>query len=213
MKLTRKVANDRGRRRRIAVYLGPMIVAAAAAWLAGLIWYGAGLPERTDDAARATDAIVVLTGGSGRLEEGLRLLAEQRAGKLFVSGVYRGVDVRQLLDAFQESAGGLECCVVLGYEAISTRGNAEETAAWMAEQGFQSMRLVTASYHMPRSLLEFRRSMPDIEVLAHPVVSPNFKQRDWWRWPGSARLLISEYNKYLAAVLFGAFGGPAGVVS
>ena len=43
-----------------------------------------------------TDAIVVLTGGSSRLEEGVNLLMQRKAKKLFVSGVYRGVDVRRL---------------------------------------------------------------------------------------------------------------------
>lgn len=197
--------NARSARRRALLGLAAGAILAATAWLLGLLWYAAQLPSAVSDAESKTDAIVVLTGGSGRLRQGLELLAEGRAHKLFVSGVYRGVDVRQLLDAFQESPGGLECCVTLGYEADSTRGNAIETAAWMRDQGFRSLRLVTANYHMPRSLLEFGRTMPDIEIVPHPVMPENFKQDDWWRWPGSASLMVSEYSKYLVASLSGAF--------
>ncbi len=193
--------NAKSARRRALLGLAAGGILAATAWLAGLLWYAAQLPTVVSDAESKTDAIVVLTGGSGRLRQGLELLADGRARKLLVSGVYRGVDVRQLLDAFLESPGGLECCVTLGYQADSTRGNAIETAAWMRDQGFHSLRLVTANYHMPRSLLEFGRTMPDMEIVPHPVMPENFKHDDWWRWPGSASLIVSEYSKYLVAVL------------
>jgi uncharacterized SAM-binding protein YcdF (DUF218 family) len=144
-----------------------------------------------------------LTGGSGRLRQGLQLLADKQARKLFVSGVYRGVDVAALLQVSQHSPEELECCVFIGYEADDTRGNAAETAAWIRDQKFLSLRLVTATYHMPRSLLEFRRAMPTVEIIAHPVFPETFKRADWWLWPGSASLVISEYVKYLIAALRG----------
>ncbi|HEY9548347.1 MAG TPA: YdcF family protein [Kiloniellaceae bacterium] len=169
----------------------------------GFLWFTTLLPTTPVSDERSTDAIVVLTGGSDRLGVALDLLSADKAGKLFVSGVYRGVDVRQLLDLSQHSPEDLSCCVVLGYEADNTRGNAVETAAWMKDQGFTSLRLVTATYHMPRSLLEFRRLMPDIEIVPHPVFTEHFKRDDWWMWPGSSSLLITEYTKYLVALLRG----------
>ncbi len=176
-------------------------------WLVGLLWFAKTLPVSVATPARATDAIVVLTGGSGRVHQGLELLAQRRAKKLFISGVYRGVEVQELLGVSQQSPADLDCCIALGYEADSTRGNARETADWIREQGLSSLRLVTAAYHMPRSLLEFRRAMPGIEIVPHPVFPEHVKQRDWWRWPGSASLIISEYNKYLVALARGALGG------
>ena len=176
-------------------------------WLVGLLWFAKDLPVSVAAPARATDAIVVLTGGSRRVHQGLELLAQRRAKKLFISGVYRGVDVRELLSVSQQSPADLDCCIALGYEADSTRGNARETADWMREQGLGSLRLVTAAYHMPRSLLEFRRAMPKIEIVPHPVFPEHVKQRDWWRWPGSASLIISEYNKYLVALARGLLDG------
>ena len=68
----------------------------AVLWVFGLIRYAAALPEGVQDANRATDAIVVLTGGSERLTQGLDLLTQKKAQKLFISGVYHGVDITEL---------------------------------------------------------------------------------------------------------------------
>ena len=185
--------------------LSAVAAAIVLAYGVGFLWFTTLLPTGVDNDTRATDAIVVLTGGSDRLAVALDLLSADKGQKLFVSGVYHGVDVRQLLDLSQHSPEDLSCCVVLGYEADNTRGNAIETAAWMKEQGFTSLRLVTATYHMPRSLLEFRRHMPDIQIIAHPVFPEHFKRDNWWMWPGSSTLLITEYTKYLVALVRGLF--------
>jgi uncharacterized SAM-binding protein YcdF (DUF218 family) len=165
-----------------------------------MFWFVSQIPRPGAPPTGVSDAIVVLTGGSERLAEGLRLLASGHGKKLFVSGVYRGVDVAALLRLARQAPGELECCIVLGYSADNTVGNARETAAWMKAQEFQSMRLVTASYHMPRSLLEFRRSMPSVAISAHPVFPDRFKRSRWWRWPGSAGLIAREFGKYLLAL-------------
>jgi uncharacterized SAM-binding protein YcdF (DUF218 family) len=141
-----------------------------------------------------------LTGGSLRLEQGLALLADRRAKKLFVSGVHRGVDVRELLRLSRQAPEELDCCIALGYEADDTAGNAVETAVWIDSEGYRSLRLVTAGYHMPRSLLEFRAAMPGVEIVPHPVFPGQVKIEAWWRWPGTAALIASEYNKFLIAV-------------
>ena len=178
-------------------------LAMIALWAAGFIWFAGEIPEPSAGPQNAmspsTDAIVVLTGGSERLDAGLDLLAQGRAKKLFVSGVYRGVDVTRLLRASRRAPANIECCVALGYDANNTAGNARETAAWMAKEGFRSLRVVTASYHLPRSLLEFRAVLDSSVIVPHPVYPKQFKHAEWWMWPGTAGLMISEYNKYLLA--------------
>lgn len=177
-------------------------VIVAVPWLAGMFWFAGQIPLPGAPATTGTsEAIVVLTGGSGRLAEGLRLLTAGGGKKLFVSGVYHGVDVTRLLRLARQAPGELECCIVLGYSADDTVGNARETAAWMKSEGYRSIRLVTANYHMPRSLLEFRREMPRIVIIPHPVFPDRFMRSQWWRWPGSAGLIAREFNKYLAALV------------
>jgi uncharacterized SAM-binding protein YcdF (DUF218 family) len=168
-------------------------------WLAGLIWFAT--PPPIESRAAPTDAIVVLTGGSLRIQSGIELLREGKGRKLFVSGVNQQVDLDDLLRISGNAPDWALCCVVLGHESDNTLGNAHETARWIRSQGFRSLRLVTAWYHMPRSLLEFDRAMPEIDILAHPVFPDRVKQEHWWAWRGTAALLVSEYVKYLAALI------------
>ncbi|HAA91086.1 MAG TPA: YdcF family protein [Rhodospirillaceae bacterium] len=170
-------------------------------WVCGLLIFAQTLPDRVASPDAKTDAIVVLTGGSLRLESGLELLAEKRAQKLFVSGVHRGVDVRQLLHMSRHAPEAMECCIALGYDADNTQGNALETAVWLKNEKYNSIRLVTSSYHMPRSLVEFHAAMPGVKIVAHPVFPKSFKAKEWWFWPGSTGLIVEEYNKFLIAYL------------
>ncbi|MAF50253.1 MAG: YdcF family protein [Rhodospirillales bacterium] len=180
---------------------GAVLVACAGVWIGGVFTFVASIPAQAPGSDVKTDAIVVLTGGSGRLDAGLTLLSSESAKKLFVSGVYRGVDVRKLLEISRRDPEGLSCCIALGYAADSTSGNAEETARWLTSEGYKSIRLVTASYHMPRGLLEFKHAMPGMKILPHPVFPPRFKRDEWWRWPGTASLILAEFHKYIGAAL------------
>ncbi len=194
--------------RRWPVRIAAVSLFGLALWTAGLVRFAGQIPSGVDDPISRTDAIVVLTGGSERLATGLQLLAEGRAGKLFVSGVHRGVDVSQLLRVARRAPHELDCCIVLGHDADDTVGNARETARWISAQGYDSLRLVTANYHMRRSLLEFRRVLPRATIVAHPVIPPHVKRREWWRFPGTASLVIGEYNKFLVASLRAWVGAP-----
>ena len=189
----------RRRARRILGYLAIAALIAATAWTVGLFRFAAAIPAQVADPTTRTDAIVVLTGGSGRLAAGLALLSEDRAEKLFVSGVYRGVDVAKLLEVSQQTPDEVTCCIEIGHSAGNTAGNAAETAAWVREQGYRSLRIVTSNYHMPRALLELRRVLPDAVLIPHPVIPESVKRERWWAWPGTASLMISEYNKVLLA--------------
>jgi uncharacterized SAM-binding protein YcdF (DUF218 family) len=182
-----------------------LAIAAAALcglWVAGLVWFATA--PSVEDRAGSTDAIVVLTGGSLRLHSGIALLREGKGRKLFVSGVNHQVDLDDLL----RSSGGdawwahdrESCCVVLGYQADDTLGNALETAQWIRQQGFRSLRLVTAWYHMRRSLLEFERAMPEIEIVPHPVFPDQVAHEHWWARRETTALLVTEYGKYLASL-------------
>jgi len=182
-------------------WLSAGLLITGIAWCAGFIVFALNLPSDVSEPDRKTDAIVVLTGGSLRLETGLQLLEDERAKKLFVSGVHRGIDVKELMRASQQNPSRADCCLVLGYEADDTVGNAHETAEWMAKEGYTTLRLVTAVYHMPRSLVEFQAAMPTVTLIPHPVFPDHVKSNDWYRYPGTALLLASEYTKTLLAYL------------
>lgn len=181
--------------------LATALAALLALWFGGFLQFVSSLPTQASDDGRETDAIVVLTGGAARIDEGLRLLEAGRAERVLISGVDRGIGLADLRRHSTAAATTFACCVSLGHEAADTQGNAIEAAIWMREAGYKSLRLVTASYHMPRGLLFFDNRMPDIEVLAHPVFPPAVHLEEWWRYPATARLIADEFNKYILGLL------------
>ncbi len=181
----------------IARILASLVSALALAWLAGFVWFVRLAAAPAAEVPHA-DGIVVLTGGSTRIEQGLRLLADGRAPRLLVSGVLPGTEVRRLARAAGIDPQQVAGQVTLGQSAISTRGNAEETVDWVARYGLHSLIVVTAFYHMPRALAELRRALPGTDLYPAPV------QPDPPPEGGSGRtltLLASEYTKFLAVRL------------
>ncbi len=145
------------------------------------------------------DGIVVLTGGTARIDGALALLAEGRAERLLISGVNPAVGrdaIAEMVPADLRPA--LDCCVDLDH-ARDTIENATSTGAWTTEQGFSSLIVVTSDYHMPRSMAELADAMPGVRLIAFPVSSPDLDLRRWWRDPVVFNLLIREYSKYLVA--------------
>jgi uncharacterized SAM-binding protein YcdF (DUF218 family) len=173
---------------------------AVLLWASGLLWFVESVPP-ADRTTAPTDAVVALTGGSLRLETGFALLRDGKAKALFISGVNPQVGLVELLHVSGPMPEWAFCCTTLGHAAESTLGNAVETAGWVKAHGYKSLRLVTAWYHMPRSLLEFERAMPGVAITPHPVFPEGLERNGWWRSPAGAGLVVGEYDKYLAALL------------
>ncbi len=190
-----------GRAHRAARALLLTLGSLALIWSGGLAAFAFSIPTEPSDRVSRADGIVVLTGGSERIEEGLALLRSSFGRKLLVTGVAEGLSLDDVLGAENARSEEVACCVELGHTAANTAGNASEAARWMAREGLTSLRLVTGSYHMPRSLLEFRRAMPETRVIANPVFPGHVKVEQWWGFRGTAKLIASEYAKYLGATL------------
>jgi uncharacterized SAM-binding protein YcdF (DUF218 family) len=179
-------------------------------WLLGLELFVAHIASLHEPASEpeleATDAIVTLTGGSERVPAGVALLEAGKGKMLLISGVHPGLTLDRLLgpEAVPKELRG--CCIILGHAAESTMGNAEETLRWMQNQNYHSLRLVTANYHMPRSLMIFHAAMPDIKIIPHPVMPDGLQLSGWWLHPHTTNLLVVEYNKYIVAAVRNALG-------
>jgi uncharacterized SAM-binding protein YcdF (DUF218 family) len=160
----------RGSRRRFGGNLLLRLVAVLAlGWGGGLVWFSLTLPGPAPLALR-TDVVVVLTGGAGRLARGLAVMEAGAARRMLVSGVAPTTTRRDLADAANVPLARFSA-TDLGYGAVDTRSNAEETAAWMARGEYRSLRLVTSSGHMRRARLELARVLPpgvDVVVDAVP---------------------------------------------
>lgn len=174
----------------------------AAAYLAGFVIFVLSLPRTPAEPIHA-DGIVALTGGGARLDTAASLLEEGAGKRLLISGVYPSItkpELQHLLHAGRRFA----CCADLGFSAMSTRGNAAEAAAWAHAHGYRSLVIVTANYHMPRSLHEFRAEMPGMRLLPYPVEQDDVDVGTWWSDPHAMRVLHLEYAKYLGSLFFGA---------
>jgi len=152
-------------------------------WVLGFILFATTLPRPADN--RRTDAIVVLTGGPGRVQRGLAMLQAGRAQRMLISGVDRRVRPVDLAKA-QNVPPALLDRIDLGSEAIDTRSNADETTAWLVSHHYKSVRLVTTDWHMRRARFELKRTLADFDVVPDAVPSEP-----------SLPALLREYDKYL----------------
>lgn len=147
------------------------------------------------------DAVVVLAGGKGRVEEGVRLYREGKGTSLFLIGVDPSV---KKADLYKESPDGRSSNqVYLEKVSRNTLENAIFSRELISQHNVRSILLITSRYHMKRSLLIFRNMIPkDIAIYPHPISSKNSIVA-WWSHGGSLRLLFSEFYKYcLYRVIF-----------
>ena len=176
----------------IAAVTGGLLLALAV----GFFQFARTVADYMPTAPGQADAIVVLTGGELRLIAGARLLAEGRGARLLISGVNRNTSPETLQRISGLSQRKFACCVDIDF-AHTTTANADETRAWVEAKGFKRLIIVTSSYHMPRSLTELQRVMPDVTLLAHPVVPHKLRAKRWWTDAYTARVLLWEYLKFL----------------
>jgi uncharacterized SAM-binding protein YcdF (DUF218 family) len=177
-----------------------ILAAVATAALAfGFVLFAAHVTRESADPAQVADGIVVLTGPDNRIAAGAALLSQGRAKRMLISGVNRKTppaDVARVSGLDQKT---FECCVDLGYEALDTVGNADETRNWARANGFDKLLIVTSSYHMPRSMVELSLTLPDAELIPYAVTPRRFPDAGWWLNLGTTRTLLSEYLKFIPA--------------
>ena len=186
-----------GRAGHAVLLLAALIFIWIGGYLAFAAWVAILKPAQPD---RPTDAVIVLTGGAGRIATGLDLLANGAAPQLYISGVNKAVSLDAIMNRLPPQAAGknaASCCIVLDYKAGNTEQNASETRAWVQRQNIHSIRLVTSNYHMPRAWLEFRSELPGVEILPYPVMSMTADLRNGRFWT----LTFLEYHKTMLTLI------------
>jgi uncharacterized SAM-binding protein YcdF (DUF218 family) len=173
-----------------------ILLGVAILYVAGFFVFVATLPA-TPPAIHA-DGIVALTGGDARLVSAVSLLEHGAAHRLLISGVHP-TTTKAELRALAHGGSRFDCCTDLGRAAVDTHGNAEEAALWAHGHRYRSLIVVTARYHMPRSLTEFSAAMPNERLVPYPVEPGDVDMNGWWHDPRALHLLNNEYAKYLAS--------------
>ena len=178
----------------IIIRVAALLVAAV---MLGFLAFANATTRPVTAVAPRASAIVALTGGAQRIRAAGRLLQNKQAGRLLISGVNRVVSRAKLQRMLAIDSELFACCVDIDYAAQNTRGNAVETRKWAIKHEFDSLIVVTSSYHMPRSLAELSHLLPAVDLVAYPVVPDRFQKSPWWlRWE-NVQLLGAEYLKYL----------------
>lgn len=169
---------------------GLVAITAVLAWSAGFVWF-IQVIARTTELPPHADGIVAFTGGPDRVETALRLLNEGRADHLLLSGIGGGAELPELAHLAGLRATPLSARVTIGRSALTTRGNAIETEAWVRAASIRSLLVVTASYHMPRAMAELSRALSNVQLYPVPVSTGR---------PTPLRFLAEEYTKFLVAL-------------
>ena len=166
----------------------------------GFIVFTNGIDRVQGQPQQRADGIAVLTGGVARIEQAMALLAAGKAQRVLITGVNRTTTVAELKQLASQGGQYFTCCVDIDKEARNTIDNATETSEWVALHHYRSIIVVTSNYHMPRALAELARVMPGVTLIPYSVVDNNVHLDRWWTYPGTTRLLLSEYQKYLPAL-------------
>jgi uncharacterized SAM-binding protein YcdF (DUF218 family) len=146
------------------------------------------------------DGIVAMTGGAHRIGDAIDLLAQGYAKRLLISGVNEKTSREEISRLNPGQRRLFDCCVDLDYRARNTIGNAIETRRWADRHGFDALIVVTSNYHMPRALVELDHVLPNLQKIAYPVAA-TIDPHAWWHDVSAARVLASEYIKFLAVWL------------
>jgi uncharacterized SAM-binding protein YcdF (DUF218 family) len=181
-------------------HLAKLAVVMAMVFGIGFLVFADCIDDEPAEVLGNAEGIVALTGGEARIAAAIGLLSNGHGKRLLISGVNPSTTREQLSRLNPKSEMQFRCCIDLDWNALDTIGNAEETAAWVRRRGFKSLIVVTSSYHMPRSLIELRRELPDVTLIPYPVKPRSFEKGEWWTHPAGLRLLLSEYIKMFPAL-------------
>lgn len=184
----------------LLLFLIRLVILFAAIFAFGFIIFMGLMPRPVLSSDVSAEAIVVVTGGSGRIATALALLDAGRAPQLFISGVGHDAKIEDVV----REAGGMQreelmhCCITLGYQATNTYENGAEIASWLKENSVDDVILVSSNYHLPRARLELMMAAPGIKIT--PFVTDTATTRRWWEKQWTTELVLGEYLKTLWAL-------------
>lgn len=176
-----------------------MAAAGILVFLLGFLWFADRVPRIEVALDAKADGIVALTGGAFRLADAVELLAAGHGQRLLITGVNRSTNSGELGRHVPDYERWVSCCIDLDHAARNTVGNAVEARRWTLSRGFRSLVVVTSSYHMPRAMAELSYRLPGVRLIPYPVVT-EARAEPWWQNPTNARLLMTEYVKYVVAI-------------
>lgn len=132
--------------------------------------------------ARPADAIFVLTGGEGRIQEGYRAWYRGAARELYILGAGRTVPITRIVPEVSRIPPESLARVHVEGWSENTLENAFSAKSAVGEGKYTSVILVTSDYHVPRAYLAFRKVLPPGVSVSAIRVRPEGGTGASWRW-------------------------------
>jgi uncharacterized SAM-binding protein YcdF (DUF218 family) len=194
--------NSAGRTLRwIGRIIAALFAVSVVAVVVGFGWFLGSVPTTEPAAPGRADGIVVLTGGASRISDAIELLASGHGKRLLITGVHPSAGPKEIARHVPEHRQFFTCCVDFDRSALNTLGNATEARRWARDRDFHSLIVVTSAYHMPRAMAELGHQLPEVKLIPFPVVTQKMRDEQWWSSPATTKLLISEYAKFILAMV------------
>ena len=152
--------------------------------------------------------IVILTGGTNRIKDGLKIIEDFKKSKkinykILVSGTGMGFTKSSLKKKLGPNFNPklIQCCVDLDSISKNTFTNASETFKWAKKNNIKEFILITSNYHMPRAILEFKNIMPKLKIYTYAIIPKKHNIENWLNSYETFNLIFTEYCKYIFASL------------
>jgi uncharacterized SAM-binding protein YcdF (DUF218 family) len=184
------------------LFCAGLLMAVSALVLAmGFVLFASRVENVEPPLSRHAEGMIALTGGADRITDAVDLFARGHADRLLITGVNQNITRAEISKLNPKFRDLIDCCVDLGYDAMNTAGNAQEARRWVDERHIsKALIVVTSNYHMPRALAEMSHALPDHELIPFPVVTVRMRNGVWWKSPPVARIVATEYVKFLVAM-------------
>ena len=175
-------------------------------FLIGLIEYKDKILSNITYISKKGSNIVILTGGTNRIKDGLQIVNKFEKSstfnsKILVSGTGKGFTKMSLAKSIDFDFNLIECCIELDSISTNTYSNAFETLKWVKKNNISEFILITSNYHMPRAYLEFKYRMPNLKIFTYPITPKKHNINNWLGSFQTFSLVLSEYCKFLVANL------------
>lgn len=129
--------------------------------------------------AEPADCAVVLTGGPGRIREGVALLQREQVRTLIISGVHPDALLQDLLTPWEALWGIPEAQIVLEKNARTTYGNAAQSLPLVEALRCRDLFIVTSQFHMFRAFKTFKAQFPK-EIQLRKYAIPSSRSESSW---------------------------------
>ena len=152
--------------------------------------------------------IVILTGGTNRIKDGLKIIEDFKISKIInykilVSGTGIGFTKSSLKKKLGPNFNShlIQCCIELDGISKNTLTNASETLKWTSKNEIKEFILITSNYHMPRAILEFKNIMPNLKIYTYAITPKKHDIENWLSSYQTFSLVFTEYCKLIIAGL------------